>query len=188
MLKLFKPSDNLSLIGLSGKAGAGKDYVATNCLKDYFKISLADHFKNDIVGKKIFTYEEVYYTKPVHVRHELQQIGTEQGRNVYGEDVWINCIEAWMYSIYRKNGITKFCIPDVRFENEARWINLLGGINVSISSNRGRIGMDETAKAHASEAGFSEDIIDYVLCNDEGTDLATLQYQINTILDIMDTI
>lgn len=182
MIGLFKKEDEIQIIGLTGKAGSGKDFIGTNCLKDYFKISLADHFKNDVVGKAIFTYEEVYYTKPPHVRHELQIIGTENGRNVLGQNVWIHCIEAWIYSIYRKNGIRNFCIPDVRFDNEAQWVHDLGGKVINIISDRDREGMDDKAKTHVSEAGIKEELVDGVIFNNEGTDIPTIQYQVNELL------
>lgn len=184
MIGLFKKEDNLEIIGLTGRAGSGKDYVGTNCLEDYFKISLADHFKNDVVGKGIHSYEEVYYTKPPEVRHHLQILGTEKGRDVYGKNVWVHCIEAWVYSIYRKNGISKFCIPDVRFDNEAQWIKDLGGIVIRIESDRNRIGMDDQAKTHISEAGIDETLVDGVIFNNEGTDIKTLQYQADTLLKL----
>lgn len=136
------------------------------------------------MGKGIFTYEEVYYTKPPHVRHELQIIGTENGRNVYGQNVWIHCIEAWIYSIYRKNGITNFCIPDVRFDNEAEWIHDLGGKVVKVVSNRDREGMDDQAKTHISESGINETLVDSVIFNNVGTDIPTLKYQVTEILNL----
>jgi hypothetical protein len=184
MIGLFKEEDKLEIIGLSGMAGSGKDYIGTNCLTDYFKISLADHFKNDVVGKGIHSYEEVYYTKPPEVRHSLQIIGTEQGRDVYGTNVWVHCIEAWIYSIYRKNGITKFCVPDVRFDNEAEWIRDLGGLVFLVNSNRSRFGMDEQAKQHRSEAGINPSLVDGIIYNNEGTVIQDLNYQVDTLINL----
>lgn len=176
---------NIKIIGLHGMAGSGKDFIAENCLVPigYFRFALATHFKIDVVRKDIFTYEEVFYTKPAHVRHRLQQIGTEEGRDVFGEDVWCNAAEAWLHNINKSNNINKFVIADIRFDNEAKWIKNHGGIVIKIESNRSRSGMDDQAKKHSSEAGLSDHLVDYVVINDEGTDVSSLQWQINTILE-----
>ena len=165
-------------------AGAGKDFIASKCLSNYFKFALANHFKIDIVRKNIFTHEEVFETKPPHVRHRLQQIGTEENRDVYGEDTWVCATEAWLYSIYTANNIDKFVIADIRFDNEAQWIKDRDGIMIRVDSNRSRSGMDEQAKKHSSEAGVSDDLIDYVVINDTDTDVQSLQWQINTLLEV----
>lgn len=65
MLNLLET--NIKIIGLHGKAGSGKDFIANACLSDYFKFALANHFKIDVVRKYLFTYEEVFDTKPAHV-------------------------------------------------------------------------------------------------------------------------
>lgn len=179
MLNLLEKK--VSLIGLHGKAGSGKDFIANACLSDYFKFALANHFKIDVVRKYLFTYEEVFDTKPAHVRHKLQQIGTEENRDVYGIDTWVDAAETWLHSIYKANNIDKFVIADIRFDNEAEWVKRKGGIIIKVESNRNRSGMDDKALQHASEAGIREDLIDHVVINDIGTDIDTLQWQINQI-------
>lgn len=176
---------NVKLIGLHGMAGAGKDFIASKCLSKYFKFALANHFKIDIVRKHIFTHEEVFETKPPHVRHRLQQIGTEENRDVFGPDVWVEACECWLYSIHTTNNIDKFVIADIRFDNEAEWIRSKGGIMIKVESNRSRYGMDDQAKKHSSEAGVSDHLIDYVVLNDVNTDVASLQWQIDSILGNM---
>ena len=171
----------VKLIGLHGRAGSGKDFIASNCLRDYFKVALANHFKIDIVRKHIFTYEEVFNTKPAHVRHRLQQIGTEEGRDVYGENVWCDALEAWMYQINKSNSIDKFVVADLRFDNEAEWVKSLGGIVIKVESDRGRSGMDETALKHSSEQGINETLIDHFVINNEGTDVDSLNWQLEKI-------
>lgn len=179
MLSLL--NKNVKIIGLHGRAGSGKDFIASNCLSDYFKVALANHFKIDIVRKHIFTYEEVFETKPSHVRHRLQQIGTEEGRDVYGENVWCDALEAWMHQINLSNNISRFVVADLRFDNEAEWVKSLGGVVIKVQSDRGRSGMDETALKHSSEKGIDESLIDNFVINDEGTDIASLKWQLEKI-------
>ena len=50
-------------MGINGKAGSGKDFIADNFYKDYFRISCADHFKCSLIGEGKFTYNQVFFTK-----------------------------------------------------------------------------------------------------------------------------
>ena len=175
---------NIKLIGIHGRAGSGKDFIASTCLSNYFKFALANHFKIDMIRKGTYTYEEVFETKPPHVRHGMQDEGTKDGRDKYGVDVWLIAAETWMYSINQANNIDKFVIADIRFDNEAQWIKDRNGIMIRVDSNRSRSGMDEQAKKHSSEAGVSDDLIDYVVINDTDTDVQSLQWQINTLLEV----
>ena len=170
------------LIGMNGRAGTGKDFIAKNCLQDYFKIALADHFKVDVVRKGNFTFEEVFHTKPKHVRDRLQKIGTEEGRDVYGDLVWITALESWMRIISERNQISKYVITDVRFDNEAEWILSKGGIVIRIDSNRSREGIDDETSKHSSESGISDSLVSFTVTNNVDTDLASLNYQISEIL------
>lgn len=179
MLNLLEK--NVQIIGLTGKAGSGKDFIASECMPEYFKFALANHFKIDVVRKYIFTYEEVFDTKPANVRHRLQQIGTEENRDKYGMDTWVDAAECWIHSIYKANKITKFVISDVRFDNEAEWIRRKGGLVVKILSDRSRDGMDAEALKHPSEAGVRDDLIDNVIINNIGTDAETLKWQMKQI-------
>ena len=110
--------------GLSGKLGTGKDFIA----KQYFfshgfrQISLAWHFKVWVIGQGLATWEEVFETKPPHVRTMLQKLGTEQGRDVYGENIWVDTMFAWIYTYAHYWNEYNFIIPDVRFPNEVEGI------------------------------------------------------------------
>ena len=114
----------IDVIGISGKSGTGKDYIYEKCFKPkgYFRFALADHLKIWSMAQHNFTYEEVFITKPDHVRKTLQQLGTEFGRDKYGKDVWLNTASSWMTHLNTTMGITKFCITDVRFPNEVEYI------------------------------------------------------------------
>lgn len=181
MLKIINDEllSKIKIVGIHGNAGTGKDFIADNFYSDYFRISFADHFKCDVIGKGKYTYEQVFVTKEPEVRHGLQRIGTEEGRDVYGEDIWINCISAWIRTIAEKNKIYKFCIADVRFDNEAKFINSLGGYVFDISSNRVHCNMDNEAKKHSSESGISKDLLAFTIVNNEGTTLEEISDQLS---------
>ena len=114
----------MKVIGLSGLAGVGKDFIAKNYLRrlGYLPIALADGVKEEAVARGLCTYEEAFYTKPPHVRTALQQVGTELGRDVYGEDYWCRKLAARLQSLQDRWGLSKFVVTDIRFPNEVHFV------------------------------------------------------------------
>lgn len=123
------------IIGLSGYARSGKDTVAELLVLNYgFKrMAFADGIRqallalnpllqdglrlNDVVDEHGW---EVAKSKD-EVRRLLQVMGTEVGRKLIHEDVWV-----WRLF----NAIStdeRIVIPDVRFPNEARMVESQGG-------------------------------------------------------------
>lgn len=150
---------DIQVIGISGKAGSGKDYICQRFfVPEYAQFSFAWHMKVWVIGKGLATHEEVFKTKPPAVRKLLQEEGTERGRNVYGEQVWVNTTFEWMRVLSEHCGIHKFVIPDVRFPNEANAILERGGQvyrvdspNRSASSN-----LTPEARLHPSETALDQ--------------------------------
>lgn len=85
----------------------------------------------------------------------MQLLGTEWGRNIIGEDVWLN---AWLKDAGKHNLIV---VDDIRFHNEFKVIQELGGIIVRIR----RTGV-EGADAHESEMYALQFKPDYEIRND----------------------
>jgi len=135
------------IIGVSGYAQAGKDTFADILVAHYGfkKISFADKLREclaalnpvvDVEGKysrppHLMRYNEAiaHYGYPVakslfpEIRVLLQRFGTEVGRDLLGNDVWV---EAFLESInYDLN--QNIVIPDVRFKNEAEMITYYRG-------------------------------------------------------------
>jgi hypothetical protein len=79
-----------------------------------------DPFWSDKLGRK-FT-----------PRLALQLMGTEVGRNVFGENIWIHSLENKIKDVNRN-----YVITDVRFQNEIDWIRKQKGILIEI--RRGKI-------------------------------------------------
>lgn len=146
----------LRVLGLSGKAGSGKDYIAANYLKPlgFLPIALADAIKEEAVARGLCTYEEAFHTKPPHVRDLLQQLGTELGRDQYGEDIWCRRTHARMQRMAEQWGFTKFVITDVRFRNEVRFVQQeMGGevLRVFAPDRVANNGMPDELRTHRSE-------------------------------------
>lgn len=147
---------SVDIVGLSGKARSGKDYLARTVVvpQGYLPLSLANHFKISAAAKNpLLLIQELWETdKSDEMRRFLQEEGTERGRNVYGENIWLRHAELWMY-YFGLFGMTKFVFPDLRFENEVEWVQGLGGRVFRI---QGRGGLTGDAAAHPSETALDD--------------------------------
>lgn len=124
------------IIGFSAKAQHGKDTCA-DIFKDIaaeYDIqlagwALADPLKATVFGEGggTLSFEDVWITKPPHVRKRLQQRGTEEGRMVHGENVWVLQSEAYLRIIeQRMPFVDGIIFTDVRFPNEVDFIQAGG--------------------------------------------------------------
>lgn len=130
----------IKVIGLSGWARTGKDTIADNLVetKGYTKISFAQPMKeamyrldpritvNEVVntslrvGIDVYDWEGLKDRSP-DIRGLLQRFGTEVGREMFGENFWVD------YALRHIPDGTKAVFADVRFPNEADAIRNLGG-------------------------------------------------------------
>lgn len=125
------------LVGIAGFARVGKDAAAQALVgRGYVRLSFADKLRHfllaldpivyatamspyrlsDIVGD--IGWEQAKDDFP-EVRALLQRCGTEAGRKVLGENVWVDAV--------LRDLPEKVVIPDVRFPNEAQAIKERGG-------------------------------------------------------------
>lgn len=145
----------IQVIGMSGRAKSGKNYLARHALlpMGFFPLALANHFKVDAVVRDGAPLDEVFFTdKSDEVRDMLQRRGTEEGRHVLGEDIWIRTTEAWIAAAVAA-GWHRFVITDLRFKNEADWVNTLGGRVVRVT---GRGGLEGPLAFHPSETDLDD--------------------------------
>lgn len=132
------------LIGLHGFPGAGKDSVA-KLLADYgyARIAFADKMREALLGLnpvviveggrgirlaplvRAHGWDKLKRSVP-EVRGLLQRIGTEAGRNIHGEDVWVRLA---LSSVWPAD---KVVVSDVRYPNEAAAIHGRGGVVVNV--------------------------------------------------------
>lgn len=122
----------IEVFGFSGKAGAGKDFLAQalNVMlvdtKTVF-LALADILKYNGIVQKGLNHVKVFGLKDEATRITLQKLGTEEGRDIYGKDIWIK----YLREIIRQHisrGMRRIFITDVRFEEEVYFVSseLLG--------------------------------------------------------------
>lgn len=137
------------LIGILGFMGSGKGTVADilhELRPSFEKASFADTVKD--VAARIFDWPrhllegdtkesrefretpDAFWSnkfgREVTPRAMLQIIGTEAGRDVIHENIWVYSLEA---RIRLKKDVI---IPDTRFPNETDWIRSLGGFIVRV--------------------------------------------------------
>lgn len=153
------------LIGLLGRKGSGKDTAAAvliangyrnvkfaGCLKDMLKVLLCKQgLSNDVIQRMI--EGDLKETPTVFLdgktpRFAMQTLGTEWGRNLIGDDFWVNT------ALREAEGINAV-VTDVRFPNEMDAIQSAGGICFGICANW----ITPVEGEHESEA-LIDDLID----------------------------
>lgn len=161
----------MKLVGLVGRRRAGKDTAAAALLENgYTLIKFADPLKNMLreylryVGLSAEIIERMiegdlketpsYYLGGKTCRFCMQRLGTEYGRDMLSEDIWVNAAIARAYQV------DKAILTDVRFKNEASAIKAAGGILIKIIRPEG------TIDSHASESFIDEIQTDYIITND----------------------
>jgi len=167
------------VIGISGKARSGKDTIA-NYLRfsyGYEKYSFADPLKRACAEMFGIPLEDFYDDDKKDVVNEFwgfsprrmaQLLGTEGGRNLFRQDIWIKRAEVFLNSTDKN-----IVIPDVRFENEAEFVRNYG---ILIHINRPFV---KTVESHSSENGINFKEGDILVVNDSSIvdlELKVVQY------------
>lgn len=178
------------IIGLSGYARSGKDTVADILVRDhgFTKLSFAQPMRdalyalNPIVGLRLDTdarvqdviaehgwdgYKESRYGN--EIRELLQRLGTEVGREMFGEAFWVMAAEGVMLNML--NDGKKVVFTDVRFINEAEMIDEYNDGQVWRVRRPGVFPANE----HASETSMDDwDFESYIDNNGSLEDLADM--------------
>jgi hypothetical protein len=152
------------IVGVLGFIGSGKGSVGDILEKYSFeKISFASHLK-DVTSvmfgwaRKLLegdTYESREFREKIDLfwseklgreftpRLALQLMGTEVGRNVFGENLWIHALENKL-----KGDDKHYVITDVRFQNEIDWVRKQKGILIEIRRGELPLWYDVASKAN----------------------------------------
>ena len=162
------------ILGLHGFAQSGKDTMAGILIEKlgYRRIAFADILRealyrlDPVVG---FTNGELLTVTRVvdeigwekakvqysEVRRLLQVIGTEVGRDLIDENVWVNLAMKGV-------GVNdKVVVTDVRYPNEIDAINKLNGVLIKI--RRPDLG---PVNNHVSDSGLPDEMFDFIIDNE----------------------
>lgn len=157
------------IIGLSGRAGSGKDTVGLwyqekhgfvcRAFADPLKEAAAAIFhlsEEQLYGKEKEVVDPFWGKSP---RKILQLLGTDCVRRVIDDDVWIKSMERCIDGLTHDDG-RHVVITDVRFPNEADAIRSWGGQVWRVV----RPGVSDV-EAHVSETALDNYRFDRVLIN-----------------------
>lgn len=142
-----------TIIAFTGLAGAGKSTAALHLVNrhGFQRVRFAGPLKAMMAALGLTTAEIDGNRKELPCellggktpRHAMQTIGTEWGRKLIGDDLWIN---AWRAAVDKLPADVPVVVDDCRFPNEAAAIQAAGGVCVRIE----RAGAG-TASVHESE-------------------------------------
>lgn len=154
--------DRRRIIGIAGRAGAGKNTVA-EMIPNSSVFGFADPLYEGLAAM-LGVPEEMLRSRrnketPLKwlgksPRELMQTLGTEWGRGMVAQDIWLRLAKR---RIETYGGTIVF--SDVRFDNEAEWIRNQGGEVWLVERDQ------ETHHTHSSEAGISPHLIDRVIDN-----------------------
>lgn len=158
------------IIAFTGKMGAGKSTAIEELAEIQPKEIHLVKFAAPLYDMQEFIYRRVQnvYRRPsnfIKDRKLLQFLGTDWGRNVIGEDVWVNL---WKDEVrYTSENFPRYITvcDDLRFDNEAVAVKASGGVIIQIISDNRSQRIDTSLSSHASESGIDKKYIDHTLVN-----------------------
>ncbi len=163
------------IVGFAGRIGAGKDTAADALVEQgWIKVAFSEAVweavrrLDPICDHNCFRFHEygdnIERIKRTNgeVRLLAQRLGTEVGRQLIGENVWLDALERRLDTLPECPGV---CISGVRFDNEAKWIKQRGGLVIEVS-REDREGVDPSGGKHASETGLNQELVDWNIRND----------------------
>ena len=150
--------ENCIIVGLCGRMGSGKDYIANVLCKNYFhelksmNVSFADQLK---VGAMLFEnrgapaadiespdnleiidamYNDYFVSKPEDVRKHIQTYG--ENLRTQNPNIWVHTLYVEMLKQWHVNNVKVFVISDVRYPKEVEFIKEVGGTMIRVNSPR----------------------------------------------------
>ena len=175
------------IIGLSGKLGSGKNYIAEKVIAPIFAndyniliIGFGDQVKQELYARNPeLTYDVLYDNKTNESRQQLQQYATENGRDKYTEDMWIRGLDMQIETFQRRSyKNTLIIVCDVRFKNEAEYIKKKNGLLFRIDAplrtqarywkeSGGNLQIHQLISKHSSEIDLDKYNFDYTINNND---------------------
>ena len=129
-----------------------------------------------------YIVHQVGYTEAkeqTEIRRALQRIGTECGRKLISENVWVDAMEREIRQLLAR-GINHIVVTGIRYANELKMIQRLGGETVWIERPSARASHEEKIRSaaasadtatHSSEVSLDVKRFDSVIENDGSLEL-----------------
>lgn len=182
------------VIGLSGKMGSGKDFIARVFIYSYLKkyyphlniyfLAFADTLKMQSINHYHLNWEDVYPPPEIPKTESVRKILQNEGK-IHRErnpNYWIQCYDNWV-RLFQRNGCDILITTDIRYETEMSHIrNAYKGIVCKVyAPSRTYQTKDTTLMKDESEISMdklSDQDYDYVFKNDNPF-VSVEQFQIN---------
>lgn len=148
-----------TIIAFTGLAGAGKSTAAAHLVQrhGYERVRFAGPLKSMLAALGC-TQEQIDGSEketPCDLlcgktpRQAMQWLGTEFGRNLIGDDIWIR---AWKAAVDRLPAGVPVVVDDLRFPNEAEAVRAAGGVIVRIDRPGAGTAWNHVSEQYAIEA------------------------------------
>lgn len=156
------------IIGITGKAGVGKnkvaEYIANMPIGNVFELSVAEPMKEIATILWGWDFKDPDFDKDVPdiktgivPRAFLEDFGTDYIRGKWDDTVWTRLLEEKL----KYEGDVVFVVTDVRREEEARMIKENGGYIVKVIREGTKVRSN-----HITNAGIGDELVDWVINND----------------------
>lgn len=175
------------LVGLTGRKGSGKDTAAKALLEQgYQNVKFAGALKDmlrcllgyqgvdaELIERMVegdLKEEPTAYLQGKSPRHAMQTLGTEWGRDLIGEDLWV-------HAAMNRASLANTVITDVRFPNECEAVKNNGGIVVRVTNG----GNGDSSDDHPSEVLIDQLPVDRELLNVKESDPSVTEWSIRRL-------
>lgn len=171
----------MKIIGFSGGMGVGKS-TAIKILEDLYPSHpvFLVKFAQPLYDIQEAVYDRIssVYSRPSDFKKDrklLQWLGTDWGRDTISNTLWVDLWKASVEEVKRDHVFLDEPIivcDDVRFDNEAETLKELGGYVIKLvrPNNTAHAEGGQGIVNHKSESGISENLLDFVVYNNDNLD------------------
>jgi hypothetical protein len=146
-------ANSLKIIGIAGKAGAGKDTFYAHVLKPrgFLRWPMTLHYKVWLAARG-YDWDDVFYDKPPYMRKILQEELTAI-RHERGEEIWFSTLCSWMRALREIVGVecAGVAVTDLRFLIEMRGLKAMGGKILHLQAADEQANVAPELRGHRSE-------------------------------------
>jgi hypothetical protein len=176
-----KEDEGMKLIGLVGRAGAGKTFVANHLVQKYGfrRLSFGDPLKEMLLAAGMCTKEELWGDKTEHSRWLLQKVGTDIFRKQVDPLFWVRRTAGVVNKHIAAGG--RVVLDDIRFPEEANLVRSYLSDGLLIRLERGDYTDPTAGTTHESESLVSTIECDHIITANSG-EVDRLIWQMDEIM------